>query len=255
LTLLVWIDTVCIDQSNISERNHQVQMMKHTYSLASDVWAWLGEEAGYSYWAMRFLSNRKRASPLREHMGLEQMLKREYWKRIWIIQEFSLGRKLAIHYGQKSTDWTHFEGTSHDYSPASVILRTRSLYQSRQEGYPLLFHLLERHVDSLCMNPKDTVYALVSMACDWESSGLEIDYSKTLLAIYCDVFEVTFSSDSAPGWWGYRDKQKCAVILFSRVLKWFLQVYTKDESVKCFQSPWYATSKRWNGTVVKELFL
>lgn len=38
----IWIDALCIDQSNIQERNHQVQMMGRIYADASLVIAWLG---------------------------------------------------------------------------------------------------------------------------------------------------------------------------------------------------------------------
>ncbi|KAI4908160.1 hypothetical protein J4E90_008784 [Alternaria incomplexa] len=38
----LWIDQLCIDQSNTDERNHQVQMMSDIYSKATSVVAWLG---------------------------------------------------------------------------------------------------------------------------------------------------------------------------------------------------------------------
>ena len=40
--LRLWIDAVCIDQSNISERNHQVRLMSKIYSKAAEVLIWLG---------------------------------------------------------------------------------------------------------------------------------------------------------------------------------------------------------------------
>lgn len=39
----IWVDAVCIDQSNIQERNSQVQLMNQIYSQASAVISWLGE--------------------------------------------------------------------------------------------------------------------------------------------------------------------------------------------------------------------
>lgn len=38
-----WIDAICIDQSYVRERNHQVQLMAQIYSTASEVLVWLGE--------------------------------------------------------------------------------------------------------------------------------------------------------------------------------------------------------------------
>ena len=38
-----WIDAISIDQNNVRERNHQVQMMRQIYSNAESVSIWLGE--------------------------------------------------------------------------------------------------------------------------------------------------------------------------------------------------------------------
>lgn len=40
--LPIWIDAMCINQTDTSERNHQVSMMKAIYSYASEVVIWLG---------------------------------------------------------------------------------------------------------------------------------------------------------------------------------------------------------------------
>lgn len=40
---LMWIGAICIDQSNLSERGHQVRLMQEIYSDAEDVVIWLGE--------------------------------------------------------------------------------------------------------------------------------------------------------------------------------------------------------------------
>jgi hypothetical protein len=40
----LWVDQICIDQSNILERNHQVSQMAEIYRAASQVIIWLGLE-------------------------------------------------------------------------------------------------------------------------------------------------------------------------------------------------------------------
>ncbi|KAH9208075.1 heterokaryon incompatibility protein-domain-containing protein, partial [Leptodontidium sp. 2 PMI_412] len=40
---LLWIDAICIDQSNTQERQQQVSRMKEIYSCASKVTVWMGE--------------------------------------------------------------------------------------------------------------------------------------------------------------------------------------------------------------------
>jgi len=50
----IWIDALCINQSNIDERTHQVAFMRQIYSGASSVIIWLGESEKYSITAIRF---------------------------------------------------------------------------------------------------------------------------------------------------------------------------------------------------------
>jgi Heterokaryon incompatibility protein (HET) len=40
----IWVDSICIDQNSIPERNHQVELMSQIYRKASHVLIWLGEE-------------------------------------------------------------------------------------------------------------------------------------------------------------------------------------------------------------------
>jgi len=42
---MLWADAVCIDQANLGERSHQVQLMRHIYSTASKVLLWVGHDS------------------------------------------------------------------------------------------------------------------------------------------------------------------------------------------------------------------
>ena len=39
----IWIDSICIDQTSVAERNQQVPKMRLIYRQAQIVWVWLGE--------------------------------------------------------------------------------------------------------------------------------------------------------------------------------------------------------------------
>lgn len=43
-TRLLWVDAICIDQSNVAERGHQVKNMNNIFAAARTVLVWLGEE-------------------------------------------------------------------------------------------------------------------------------------------------------------------------------------------------------------------
>jgi hypothetical protein len=45
--VMLWIDALCIDQTNLEERSEQVKMMARIYSQASQVVVWLGESDLY----------------------------------------------------------------------------------------------------------------------------------------------------------------------------------------------------------------
>jgi hypothetical protein len=55
-TLLLWVDSICIDQSNLEERNSQVALMCRVYTQAESVVIWLGEEDESSTEAVRQIS-------------------------------------------------------------------------------------------------------------------------------------------------------------------------------------------------------
>lgn len=42
--LLLWVDAVCINQTDVDERNSQVAMMAEVYKRASSLVIWLGED-------------------------------------------------------------------------------------------------------------------------------------------------------------------------------------------------------------------
>jgi hypothetical protein len=52
----LWVDAICIDQTSLSERSHQVQLMGEIYSRAQRVVVWLGEGSPCSDAALAWLS-------------------------------------------------------------------------------------------------------------------------------------------------------------------------------------------------------
>ncbi|KAI4179076.1 MAG: hypothetical protein L6R41_008048 [Letrouitia leprolyta] len=90
----LWIDAICIDQSSLLEKTHQVGMMRDIYRDAFRVLTWLGESDKDTCKAMAFLKHRKRFQLLTEdeldpfRPGLAKLFERPWWSRIWVVQEF-----------------------------------------------------------------------------------------------------------------------------------------------------------------------
>ncbi|PMD57266.1 HET-domain-containing protein, partial [Hyaloscypha bicolor E] len=99
---IIWVDAICIDQSNIEERNHQVPLMKTIYSNAVAVQVWLGSPSERSDGAMEILKQIFQGVPFIEIKvgdsllqdddlwSVIELMKRPWWSRTWVRQELIL---------------------------------------------------------------------------------------------------------------------------------------------------------------------
>ena len=144
--VILWCDMVCIDQNNLAERGHQVRSMGDVYRQASSVWIWLGEETEASIRAFRLLRNIygspqfpkytsensmtwsddfvlrglrktygsvKRKDHEKQKLAVADIfdvLERDYWSRVWILQEVVLAEKAFVHCGGCVVPWYEFWG-------------------------------------------------------------------------------------------------------------------------------------------------
>ena len=117
---LIWIDAICISQQDPEERTHQVAFVGQIYSNASLVVAWLGENAdgvvdvlesrGNHDTFKRFLrkgyvcTRTHNTEPICDQCSIRVSLwkalanvgRREYWTRLWIVQEIALAKHVVI---------------------------------------------------------------------------------------------------------------------------------------------------------------
>ena len=54
---LMWVDAICINQADVTEKNYQVLMMARIYKQAEGVVSWLGDSDDSSRRGMRFISD------------------------------------------------------------------------------------------------------------------------------------------------------------------------------------------------------
>jgi hypothetical protein len=112
---VLWIDAICIDQWNPDERNHQVALMGMIYNRAWQAIVWLGcsdevREKAFdtlkpNEWAGLFHPSDDSIMIIEGNRKLKAvypLLAQEYWKRLWIIQEFLMARDFLIQCGSKS---------------------------------------------------------------------------------------------------------------------------------------------------------
>lgn len=87
---VIWIDAICINQADNTEKEHQIQSMAKIYSQASRVVVWLGEAADNSDQAFQVLRSAARDSSAHlcdkhgEREAILKLFERPWFQRIWV---------------------------------------------------------------------------------------------------------------------------------------------------------------------------
>lgn len=116
-----WIDSICINQNDTSERESQIRLMRQIYRQTTQTLVWLSEQSEETDRAIDFLTglaerrhelrqavnkrHKQMPSDLEDHPGwkaLEQLLQNPWWRRVWTLQEFLLPDNLKFHCGPKA---------------------------------------------------------------------------------------------------------------------------------------------------------
>ncbi|PVH95799.1 HET-domain-containing protein [Periconia macrospinosa] len=214
--VVYWIDQVCIDQANDEEKSEQVYMMQSIYERASHVEVWLGRSNHKSDLIMMFfealtelkdgLGRQDPITPWDEKYGLarlseafEEFCERDYWKRLWVIQEYALGKDVVIRCGRlqisqwvldNAIDILNRAFTASANSFVSGILARRARYQTEEPREPLfvvMFSSLVLETDYnqvRASDARDRVFALMGLCGDIEQFVMFPDYSASTAIVY-----------------------------------------------------------------------
>jgi hypothetical protein len=217
----IWIDAICIDQSNNTEKNHQVKQMGQLYASASSVHIWLGSRAhgGSKPFDFLLFSNpykfltpsgqprsqgNDRTAEQRDALlsAMRNVAFDQYWRRAWVIQEIALAKERSIWLGSNEVSWERFcriinpfvseptpeleyeEVGSLLESPLSAFVRTNTEHETLK-GRPLQ-ELIQLHSTSLeCSDPRDRIYSLLSLVN--VRTKLTADYSLSIDEVFYDA--------------------------------------------------------------------
>ncbi|KAF5246729.1 hypothetical protein FANTH_6799 [Fusarium anthophilum] len=113
-SLLIWVDAICINQSDLGERSDQVAMMGTIFSQATEVHGYVGEDPdnveGGEFGAITLLKDELQSSKLASRHfkdnaeeALGRLLTRPFFSRLWVVQEVLLARSITIHCGDSTT--------------------------------------------------------------------------------------------------------------------------------------------------------
>jgi hypothetical protein len=229
----LWIDALCIDQSRPEEKNHQVQLMGHIYSKAFQVLIWLGQEGEDSDVAMEcmidVLQNKYylRDYDNRELNALRKLFARDYWSRMWILQEVVLAACLTIHCGSKSFKWRAL----YELYLITPLLEepghtTRTVIDARENHWHpngqisnTLSSLLSRCYHRKVTDQKDNIYAILGIASDCQNGEIQVDYSRSIPELCSDLLFLNGKSRRPRN-----DLSSTTLDFFEDLLDWILRI-------------------------------
>ncbi|KAI2464806.1 HET-domain-containing protein [Annulohypoxylon bovei var. microspora] len=218
-------------------RNHQVQMMKRIFSTASSVIVWLGDAEGsvQSTLEMILKCNWSRGKknlfnyPKEALQGLEELFRRPWWKRIWIIQEVVAAQEIVVLLGNTIFPWVMLVNLCRAIQQAEFLLHPMAtvIRSCEYQKFTVLDHFrrnrtmpLVRFVhctqDYQATDSRDKLYALLGMASDVTPDDIIPDYTKPVQEVFLDLVKfmvtnrhdldiissgrITTSNSTAPSW-------------------------------------------------------
>lgn len=223
---LLWIDALCINQADGLEVNSYVQRMWAIYQNSRNVVVFLGESSQASDQALQLLFElsclsteaSQRHTQITQVLedeqkaphwkGLLKLMRRPWWSRAWIIQEYAVAPRVIFVCGlarlggdvfnqamEHLIDYRYNAKIPHQWqhlvrhvalTPISHLLSTRHQYQSSSpQAKPAPIEILYRSRGAMASDPRDKVYSLFRLIA--EDPRLQPDYSRSARDLYKDV--------------------------------------------------------------------
>ncbi|KAK8059263.1 Heterokaryon incompatibility [Apiospora saccharicola] len=239
----VWIDAICINQKDKQEQGVQVKLMQDIYSLATHTLIWLGELDDDAELALTFISRQAALEPARERVAasLEDrwagrtpgsdyvslmrdrsyiliwqavfaFCRRDYWSRVWMIQEIALSRNPTVVCGHMGVAWADFEaflgsvfafvamrepGAMHfwhltplleDSFPLLMDGMRHGIGSPNRDGRWLL-SALQKYRSFSATDPRDKIYSLLGLVNAETRRAINVDYDATVERVFTDTFK------------------------------------------------------------------
>jgi hypothetical protein len=199
---VLWIDAICINQTDLRERDSQVNIMRHIYKGARAVIVWLGPAADNSLSALDLLVKLSTIREKRHDFGsygvilrqalssaglpdfedadgkaLKLLLERPWVRRVWVIQEVAVSKTSTVLCGDGETSWDVMANAARAIHEAQLMVLLGDGYKhvSRLQAFreaiaagmelPLTMLLLSA-VACQATDPRDKIFSMLGMATD-----------------------------------------------------------------------------------------
>jgi hypothetical protein len=226
---MLWIDALCINQRDITERSHQVQHMAKIYRTAKQVLIWLGEwpscascsnpDECQTLW-MNMLREEEWGSqsliPYHIARRFADILAHPWFSRLWVIQELALAEtEPIVLIGSLTVRWSDLADTATDvlyirwsempddiglldqFESGWLRIYALDMIRSRSHSHQGLYWCLIISRKAIATNPRDKVYGLLGL-CEFQASEPIVpDYSKSLQHVLAEATVISILEESA----------------------------------------------------------
>jgi hypothetical protein len=197
----LWIDAICINQADKEEQGQQVRQMGTIFKLAERVLFWLGKATSEIITLMDALHQLRgtdaewdlgQSTPDNDRSndyrtGLRQLLDRQWFTRVWILQEVANAQKATVCCGTWSIPANMFaeapsligvEPKPHCQAVLDIMpgtSRSGSWWGQERD----LYTLLSRFQASKATDERDKIYALLGLSSNpLDIKRIDIDYQQ-----------------------------------------------------------------------------
>lgn len=151
----VWVDAICINQRDLDEKSRQILRLATVFRGAVEVLAWVGLHDPLSSIVFEYLKSPQGqvgsiegADPTLQ-TAIRTFAARDYWSRVWVVQEFAVAAELRIMCGtdivpaerleQLNEAYAELHESKHPFllQPISMLMDLRDR-QSIREGCEFL---------------------------------------------------------------------------------------------------------------------
>jgi hypothetical protein len=215
---MIWVDAICINQSDMAERGHQVKQMKDIYTSAQrvlfcasqptamtdvlmasleELWIQISKDDEMSESDIATTWNGVQSRLTEKYWGLEQqqttvlkhILSQPWFSRVWVLQEVANARDAILYCGKKSIPASVFamspallkvrQPESQSHQPVLDLMPGLSRNAPGKEIMKDLYSLLVRFLTAEASDDHDRIYALFGLCADTTSQTLPVvDYYK-----------------------------------------------------------------------------
>ncbi|RAK82841.1 HET-domain-containing protein, partial [Aspergillus costaricaensis CBS 115574] len=218
LERILWVDAICIDQSNRDEKAKQIPLMREIYAQAQHVIVWLGEayeDGDRALEGLRCLAEGQDVDIRGCKALCVNLFERAWFHRIWVLQEVGVARSIYIMCGSvqinghilcEGLNKLSLTPKDQDMIGPIVFLIKGALFRPKYEpmsrGSLTIGELVGMYCFHDATEQHDKVYALLGLSADPMTPALTPNYDFPWNKVFKQVTSYIFPDGSVETWPG-----------------------------------------------------